>query len=92
MLAMWLATVFGLSETSRAISWLLLPLASCLKISSSRSVRAARMATAAIALVLTGMSCSRMRCRSLPAIFEDSTDSPAAVALTALVIASTGRS
>ena len=48
------------------------------------------MATAAMALVLTGMSSSRMRCRSFPAIFEDSTDSPAAVALIALMIVSTG--
>ena len=40
MLAMWLATVFVLSESSRAISWLLSPLARRVKISSSRSVRA----------------------------------------------------
>ena len=51
---MWLATVFVLSESSSAISWLVLPLASLVKISSSRSVRAARIAIAAVSLVLTG--------------------------------------
>ena len=39
MLAMWLATVFVLSVSLRAISWLLSPLARRLKISSSRSVQ-----------------------------------------------------
>ena len=56
MLAMWLATVFVLSVRSRAISWLLSPLARRLKISSSRSVSAARIAIAALSVVLTGMS------------------------------------
>ena len=69
MLAMWLATVFVLSESSRAISWLLFPLARRVKISSSLAVRRARIATAALSLFLTGMSSSRMRCRSLPAIW-----------------------
>jgi hypothetical protein len=64
MLAMWLWTVLVLSESSCAISWLLLPLASRPKISSSRSVRTARIALAALSLVVvTGMSRSRMRCR-----------------------------
>ena len=45
MLAMWFATVFVLSERPLAISWLLLPLASCWKIWSSRWVSAARIAT-----------------------------------------------
>ena len=53
---MWLATVFELSGARRAISWLVLPLASRVKISSSRSVRAARIATASLSLVVTGMS------------------------------------
>jgi hypothetical protein len=67
---------------------LLLPLASRSKISSSRSVRTARIALAALSLVVvTGMSRSRMRCRSFPAIWEEMTDSPAAVALTAAMIA-----
>jgi hypothetical protein len=67
---------------------LLLPLASRSKISSSRSVRTARIALAALSLVLvTGKSRSRMRCRSFPAIWEEMTDSPAAVALTAAMIA-----
>ena len=48
---MWLATVFVLSESSRAISWLLSPLARRVKISSSRSVRTARIATAALSLL-----------------------------------------
>jgi hypothetical protein len=90
MLAMWLATVFVLSESSRAISWLLSPLARRLKISSSRSVRAAPIATAALSVFWTGMSSSRMRCRSFPAIYGEITDSPAAVARTALTIASAG--
>ena len=47
MLAMWLATVLVLSESSWAIWWLLLPLARRVKISSSRSVSAARIAVAA---------------------------------------------
>ena len=54
MLAMWFATVFVLSERSCAIWWLLLPLASWVKISSSRSVRAARIAIAVLPLVLDG--------------------------------------
>ena len=54
MLAMWLATVFVLTERSCAIWWLLWPLASWVKISSSRSVRAARIAVALLLLVLTG--------------------------------------
>ena len=87
---MWLATVFVLSVSLRAISWLLSPLASRLKISSSRSVRAARIVTAALSGLLTGMSSSRMRCRSLPAICGERTESPAAVAWTALMIASAG--
>ena len=69
MLAMWLATVLVLSESSRPMSWLLLPLAS-VKISSSRSVRAARIALAASwLLAVIGMSRSRMRSRSFPAIW-----------------------
>ena len=68
MLAMWLAIVFVLSVSSRAISWLLFPLARRVKISSSLAVRAARIATAAPSGFVTGMSSSRMRCRSLPAI------------------------
>ncbi len=36
MLAMWLATVFVLSESSCAICWLLLPLASWVKIEPGR--------------------------------------------------------
>ena len=90
MLAMWFATVFVLSERSCAIWWLLLPLASWVKISSSRSVTAARIAIAVLPLVLTGRSSSRMRCKSFPATCGERTDSPAAVALTALMIASGG--
>ena len=59
MLAMWLETVFVLSESSRAISRLLSPLASRVKISSSLAVRTARIATAAVSVFLTGMSSSR---------------------------------
>jgi hypothetical protein len=54
MLGMWLATVFVLTDSSCAIRWLLLPLAIRVKISSSRGVRAARIATAELSLVLTG--------------------------------------
>ena len=54
MLAMWLATVFVLTERSCAIWWLLWPLASWVKISSSRSVRAARIAVAVMSLRLDG--------------------------------------
>jgi len=71
------------------MSWLLFPLASRSKISTSRRVRAARIALAALSLVaVTGMSRSRMRCRSFPAIWEEITDSPPAVAFTATMISS----
>jgi len=68
-----------------------LPLASRSKICSSRSVRTARISLAAFSLVVViGISRSRMRCRSFPAIWEEMTDSPAAVARTAAMIASGG--
>ena len=51
MLAMWLWTVLVLSESSCAMSLLLLPLARWLKISRSRSVRAPRIALAALSLI-----------------------------------------
>lgn len=85
-----LATVFVLSVSLRAISWLLSPLARRVKISSSLSVRTARIAAAAPSVVFTGMSSWRMCWRSLPAIWGESTDSPAAVARTALMMASAG--
>src|SRR5258708_5589819 len=60
MLAMWLETVFALSDSSCAMSWLLSPLARRVKISSSRTVSAARMATAALwLLAVTRMQRSR---------------------------------
>jgi hypothetical protein len=40
-----------------------------------------------VVAVVTGMSRSRMRCRTFPAIWEEMTDSPAAVGLTAAMIA-----
>ena len=67
---------------------MLLPLASLVKISNSRSVTAARMALAASwLLAVIGISWSRIRYKSFPAIWGESTDSPAAVALTAAMIA-----
>ncbi len=69
MLLMWLEIVWLLRLSWRAISWLLAPLARSLKICSSRSVRAARIALAAPSgVVATGMSSSRIRSSSLPAI------------------------
>ena len=87
MLAMWLWTVLVLSESSCAMSLLFLPLARRLKISSSRSVgrRGSRLRRCRY-WWWTGMS--RMRCSSFPAIWEETTDSPDAVALTAALIAS----
>lgn len=63
---MWLATVFVLSDSPRAISWLLLPLGSCLKISSSRCVRGGTDCHGGIAAALTGMSSSRSQRSDTP--------------------------